>query len=587
MENEAMARAAALAPLLALFLHIIISAGASIDRSQFPESFLFGASTSSYQVEGASSEDNKGASNWDVFTQLPGEIKDGSNGDVADDHYHLYEEDVVLIHSLGVDSYRFSISWSRILPRGRFGKINEVGIAFYNKLINLLLSKGIQPFVTLSHYDLPQELEDRYGAWLNSEIQQDFGYYAEVCFREFGDRVKHWVTLNEPNLWSKFGYMLGTYPPGRCSQPHGNCDSGDSTIEPYIAAHNMILSHATALSIYKKNYQVEQGGVIGIVLYTKWYEPFRNITADHLAAQRALTFGLAWFLDPIILGDYPPDMRRFFSTRLPTFTDQEKIMLQNKVDFIGINHYTTVYAQDCNFSCETTTSDGNAMVITSVERNGQLIGAPTPMPYFYVVPRGLEKIVMYIKGRYNNIPMYITENGFAQNTTILPQDFLNDTDRIEFLQSYLTSLSEAMRQGADVRGYFVWSLMDNFEWSFGYTMRFGRTKVQAIQPAGPGSSRTYTSLALQTISKQFRCLRNTIAGQIRGVSKNLGEEECLVGSKAEGNPRLQFVDYQLRQQRALQQLGMMQHNAWKPQCGLPEHSVSVLRAWLFEHFLHS
>ncbi|XP_039132666.1 beta-glucosidase 18-like [Dioscorea cayenensis subsp. rotundata] len=469
-----MAMTLTLASSLVLFLHFISSI-ASIDRSQFPNSFLFGVATSSYQIEGAALEDNKGASNWDVFTHLPGKIDDGSNGDVADDHYCLYEDDVELMHSLGVNSYRFSISWSRILPRGRFGQINELGVAFYNKLINSLLSKGIQPFVTLSHYDIPQELEDRYGAWLSSEVQQDFGYYAEICFREFGDRVKHWVTLNEPNLWPKFGYMLGTYPPGRCTRPFGNCDFGDSTIEPYITAHNMILSHAIAISNYKKNYQMKQEGVIGIVLYAKWYEPFRNITADHIAAKRALTFSLDWFLDPVIFGDYPPDMKAFFSSRLPEFTDQEKKMLQLKIDFIGLNHYTTIYAQDCKFSCEVATSDGNAMVITTTERNGQSIGEPTPMPYFYVVPDGLQKLVMYIKERYNNTPIYVTENGYAQcsNNSVLKQALLNDTDRVDFLQSYLTSLTKAIRQGADVRGYFVWSLIDNFEWTFGYGMRFG------------------------------------------------------------------------------------------------------------------
>ncbi|XP_042515307.1 putative beta-glucosidase 17 [Macadamia integrifolia] len=204
-------------------------------------------------------------------------------------------EDVELMHSLGVNSYRFSISWSRVLPSDRLGEINPMGIEFYNKLINALLHKGIQPFVTLNHYDIPQELENRYGSWLNPECREDFGYFADVCFRAFGDRVKYWVTFNEPNYMVLFGYLTGIYPPHHCSKMFGDCQFGDSKTEPYIAAHNVILSHATAVDIYRKKYQVEQGGMIGIVMNTFWHEPLRNISADRLAVQRALSFFIGCF----------------------------------------------------------------------------------------------------------------------------------------------------------------------------------------------------------------------------------------------------------------------------------------------------
>ncbi|CAL9165535.1 unnamed protein product [Musa hybrid cultivar] len=460
-----------------LVLFRLLSLAACLDRSHFPPSFLFGTSTSSYQIEGAYLEDNKSLSNWDVFTHIPGRIKDGSNGDIADDHYHRYMEDIELMHSLGVNSYRFSISWSRILPRGRFGGINPQGVAFYNKLIDaLLLKAGIQPFVTLNHYDIPQELEDRYGAWLNAQIQKDFGYFAEVCFEEFGDRVKYWTTFNEPNVMVKFGYGNGKYPPNHCSQPFGNCSSGDSSTEPYVAAHNVILSHATAVEVYKTKYQAKQGGSIGIVMATTWFEPLRDVPADRAAARRAQSFYVPWFLDPIIYGDYPPAMRQILGSRLPRFSTSDKKKLQHKSDFIGVNHYTSSYAKDCMFSpCEGGGSEGDASVLTTGERNGLAIGKPTAMPNFYVVPRGMEKIVMYIKKRYKNIPMFITENGYPQgsdhNTSVT--DLLNDKDRVEYLRSYLSSLHKAMRQGADVRGYFVWSLIDNFEWLYGYTLRFG------------------------------------------------------------------------------------------------------------------
>uniref|UniRef100_A0A0E0DG59 4-hydroxy-7-methoxy-3-oxo-3,4-dihydro-2H-1,4-benzoxazin-2-yl glucosidebeta-D-glucosidase n=1 Tax=Oryza meridionalis TaxID=40149 RepID=A0A0E0DG59_9ORYZ len=293
-------------------LLLLLPLASAIHRSDFPASFLFGTATSSYQIEGAYLEGNKSLSNWDVFTHLPGNIKDGSNGDIADDHYHRYEEDVELMNSLGVNAYRFSISWSRILPR-------------------------IQPFVTLTHYDIPQELEDRYGAWLNAEIQSDFGHFADVCFGAFGDRVKYWTTFNEPNVAVRHGYMLGTYPPSRCSPPFGHCArGGDSDYEPYVAAHNVILSHATAVEIYKRK-----------------------------------------FLDPLVYGDYPPEMRQILGGRLPSFSPEDRRKLRYKLDFIGVNHYTTLYARDCMFSaCPQGQETQHALAAVTGESNGLPIGTP-------------------------------------------------------------------------------------------------------------------------------------------------------------------------------------------------------------------
>ncbi|CAL9155336.1 unnamed protein product [Musa hybrid cultivar] len=454
----------------------LLSSVACFSRSDFTSTFLFGTATSSYQIEGAYLEGNKSLSNWDVFTHLPGKIKDGRTGDIADDHYHRYMEDISLMHSLGVNSYRFSMSWSRILPRGRFGDVNPVGIKFYNRIIDSLLVKGIQPFVTLNHFDVPQELEDRYGSWLSPQIREDFGHLAEVCFKEFGDRVKFWTTFNEPNLFVKFSYAFGKYPPGRCSEPYANCTTGDSEVEPYIAAHNIILSHATAVDIYRKNYQVvKQGGSIGIVITSKWYEPLTNSTADYLATQRALSFEGPWILDPILLGDYPSEMHEVLGSRLPIFTYEEKKLLLNKLDFIGINHYSTNYVMDCMLSsCDLDGYMRDALIATTGYKDGVLIGEPTALPTYYAVPYGIEKMVRYIMERYNNVPMYITENGYAQGSSgAFTKELINDTERIKFMHSYLTFLSAAISQGADVRGYFSWSLLDNFEWAFGYTVRFG------------------------------------------------------------------------------------------------------------------
>ncbi|KAL6652395.1 hypothetical protein ACP70R_011320 [Stipagrostis hirtigluma subsp. patula] len=456
--------AAALAPVLR-----------GVDRSEFPPGFLFGAATSAYQIEGAYLEDGKGLCNWDVFTHTnPGGIKDGRNGDVADDHYHRYMGDVEILHSLGVNSYRFSISWARVLPRGRLGGVNSAGIAFYNRLIDALLQKGIQPFVTLNHFDMPHELETRCGGWLGAGIREEYEHFADVCFREFGDRVKFWTTFNEPNLFTKFMYMIGGYPPNHCSPPFGSCNSGDSRREPYVAAHNIILSHAAAVRNYKENYQAEQGGSIGIVIALKWYEPLTNTTEDILAARRALSFELEWFLDPIFFGHYPREMQEILQSNLPKFTLEEKLLLQNKVDFIGINHYTAIYAKDCIFSpCNLNTYEGNALVLAVAERDGVKIGRDTALNGFYVVPEAMEPAIMYVNQRYKDTPVYITENGFSQWSNTSMEESINDVERVNYLQGYLTYLSKAIRNGVNVQGYFVWTLMDNFEWRFGYSVRFG------------------------------------------------------------------------------------------------------------------
>ncbi|CAI0468215.1 unnamed protein product [Linum tenue] len=279
--------------------------------------------------------------------------------------------------SLGVNSYRFSISWARILPKGRFGEINQAGIAYYNELIDALVLKGVQPFVTLCHFDMPQELEDRYGSWLSSEVQEDFGYYADICFKYFGDRVKYWSTFNEPNFQVTFGYRDGTFPPSRCSGHFGNCTAGDSETEPYIAAHNIILSHAAAVDVYRTKYQKDQKGMIGIVLHCAWFEPFSESEADGLATDRANAFFANWFFDPIVLGRYPEEMSRVLGSTLPEFSSKDMEKLKQGLDFLGINHYTSYYIKDCIYSaCEpglgTTRSEGSFQTIQ--ERDGFPMG---------------------------------------------------------------------------------------------------------------------------------------------------------------------------------------------------------------------
>ncbi|XP_047266666.1 beta-glucosidase 47 isoform X2 [Capsicum annuum] len=343
----------------------------------FPRNFLFGTASSCYQFEGAFLSDGKGLNNWDVFTHETGHIVDGSNGDIALDHYNRYEEDIKLMEDMGVNSFRFSISWARILPKGMHGDVNMAGIQHYNKLIDALLHKGIQPFVTLTHYDIPQELEDRYGGWLSPKIQSDFGYYADMCFKYFGDRVKYWVTINEPNVIAVRGYRLGTFPPVRCSGLFGNCSVGSSEREPFIAAHNMILSHASAVTIYRTKYQERQGGMVGISLNTQWYEPFSNSSQDNYATQRARSFVYNWFLDPIIFGRYPKEMQQILGNNLPIFSRNDMKKLKNGLDFIGLNHYTAAYIKDCLYStCEHGVSWSEGSYFRATEKDGVPIGEP-------------------------------------------------------------------------------------------------------------------------------------------------------------------------------------------------------------------
>ncbi|KAK7363725.1 hypothetical protein VNO77_05877 [Canavalia gladiata] len=508
-----------------IFLLPLLSAFSNdLDLSSLPTDFFFGTASSSYQYEGAYKSEGKGLSNWDNFTHGLGRslITDGSNGDIANDHYNRYLDDIDLMEGLEVNSYRFSISWARILPKGRFGEVNHAALYFYNRLIDALLLKGIQPFVTLSHYDIPQDLEDRYGSWLSPQLQEDFTFYADLCFKTFGDRVKYWVTFNEPNFLVPLGYRSGLYPPCRCSGSLAlaKCKEGDSEKEPFIAAHNIILSHAAAVDVYRTKYQTEQKGRIGIVLQHEWYEPMSNSTADKLAAERARSFTFNWFLDPIILGKYPTEMENVLGSLLPKFSSNEKQKLKKGLDFIGINYYTASYVQDCIYStCKSgfgiSRTEGSYM--KSGEKNGVPIGEPSPFSWFNIYPEGMEKTITYVKDRYNNTPMFITENGYAEQDDPNSKH-LNDIKRIKYMVDHIEAILAAMRKGADVRGYFAWSLLDSFEWIYGYTVRYGFHHVDyATLKRTPRLSASwyqqflvkYKEAILSGITKQERLVQST------------------------------------------------------------------------------
>lgn len=427
----------------------------------FPHDFVWGSATSAYQIEGAVDEDGRGLSIWDTFSHQPGTIMDGSNGDVACDHYHRMESDVQLMKELGIKAYRFSIAWPRILPNGT-GDVNAKGIDFYNRLIDALLENEIEPWITLYHWDLPQALEDAHGGWLGRETVDAFGNYARICFEAFGDRVKHWITINESWSIAVNGYNSGVHAPGRSERP---------STEPYIVAHNLILAHAVSASIYHDEFAPTQKGVIGVSHCTDYRYPLTDSSKDKDAAQRAILFQFGWFADPIFFGDYPKEMRRRLGNRLPRFTHEEKEQLLKSADFLGINHYSSFLASEPK---EHATYGGywaDMFVDFSVRDDWRRNDMGWP-----VVPDGCREILKWISHRYHHPILYMTENGSAEPEPFL-ELALHDEARRDYLQDYIRACAQAIQEGVKLRGYFAWSLMDNFEWQFGYQRRFGLVRV--------------------------------------------------------------------------------------------------------------
>jgi len=432
----------------------------------FPPNFLWGSATSSYQIEGAWREGGKGPHIWDVFSHTPGRTAKGDHGDVACDHYHRYPEDVALMKKMGLTAYRFSIAWSRVQPDGK-GEANPEGIAFYNRLINELLANDIEPWITLHHWDLPAALQTEDDGWLNPQTADYFAEYARICFAAFGDRVKNWITMNESWVMAILGYYDGVFAPGRKS---------DS--ECYLAAHHLILGHAKAAKVYHDDFQPTQNGQIGMTNNCDWRAPKTDSPKDIAAAQRSLEFFLGWFADPLYLGDYPQVMKDRVGDRLPKFTDAEKALIKGSSDFFGLNHYNTMYAADVpegevveNYVYANGGVYNDQYVALTADPAWELTDMQWP-----VVPWGLRELLLWISERYGNPPIYITENGCATPDEVVDGK-VDDPRRVNFLNGYLGACHEAIEQGADLRGYFVWSLLDNFEWASGYDKRFGMIHV--------------------------------------------------------------------------------------------------------------
>ncbi|KAG9443795.1 hypothetical protein H6P81_015135 [Aristolochia fimbriata] len=428
-------------------------------KKDFPAGFLFGAGTSAYQVEGAAAEDGRTPSIWDTYVHSGASGIMGT-GDIACDQYHKYKGDVKLMKDTGLDAYRFSISWSRLIPNGR-GRTNPKGLQYYNNLINELIGNGIQPHITLFHYDLPQALEDEYEGWLSPKILKDFEAYADVCFREFGDRVKYWTTLNEPNVLPLLGYDIGQIPPQRCSYPFGSCAKGNSVVEPYIVAQNLLLAHGHAARLYKEKYQAKQQGFVGLNIFVYWFVPSTQSPEDVSAAQRAQDFITGWFVNPLVFGDYPIIVKKNAGSKLPSFSKSQAKLIRGSYDFLGLNHYTTIDVKHEDHNLEVEERDIFLDMFAKLNLKDSF--------EFPSKPLGMQRVLEYFKRVYGNPPIYIHENGFVT----LFNESLNDTRRVRYLRGYLGSLLNAIRNGSDTRGYFVWSFMDVFELLSGNYTRYG------------------------------------------------------------------------------------------------------------------
>ncbi|KAH7518232.1 hypothetical protein FEM48_Zijuj09G0149600 [Ziziphus jujuba var. spinosa] len=443
-----------------------------IKSHDFPSDFIFGAGTSAAQIEGSANESGRGQSIWDNLlakSKAPAARK----FPIAIDSYKRYKEDVKHVKDLGVKYYRFSISWGRILPNGTLsGGINQQGIDHYNRLIDELIKNGIVPVVTILHFDFPQILEEKYGGYLSRSFVDDFKDYSEICFKTFGDRVKHWITINEPKVIATYGYEKGWAPPQRCSLPDMKCpNGGNSSTEPYIVAHNLILAHAVVYKLYKQKYEL-QGGVVGIALNSNYYEPYNKSSEDKEAAKRLLDFHLGWYVEPLVYGDYPKIMRELVKERLPEFSENEKSLLKGSFDFIGMNYYVSSYAQNMKEPPSGILHHSVDSLANELEqKNGLPLGYPVNGSY----PQGMEKLLKFMKEKYQSPNIYISENGaYEINVDKLPiEQALKDPHRITYVLRHLNAVRNAIKSGVNVKGYFYWSVFDSFEWGMGLIFRYG------------------------------------------------------------------------------------------------------------------
>jgi beta-glucosidase len=419
----------------------------SCSRIDFPVDFVFGAAAASFQIEGAKSEDDKGLSIWDTFCDQSGAISDESTGEVACDHYHRYQEDIKLLKELGIDSYRLSLSWPRIIPEGT-GEINKKGLKFYSKLIDALLAAGIIPIITLYHWDLPQKLEDA-GGWTNRQTAYAFADFAEVCYNAFSDRIESWITLNEPWCSAYLGYGMGIHAPGIKNMQ-----------SMYNALHHLNLAHGLALEVFRKG---KFPGKIGTTLNPAYPKPATDSSEDILAADRAADNQSRMYLNPLLGKGYPKRHLETYPDITMPIQKGDMKCIAGKIDFLGINYYSeSTVAFDQKHPEHYRTIETNY---------------PQTAMGWDITPDGFMRLLEWTHNECGNLPLIITENGSAWEETLITSKTgvkaVDDPNRIAYLQDHLDICKKAVQAGIPLKGYYAWSFIDNFEWSFGYSKRFG------------------------------------------------------------------------------------------------------------------
>jgi beta-glucosidase len=430
---------------------------------QFPPDFVWGAATAAYQIEGAARVDGRGESIWDRFSHTPGRVRNGDTGDVACDHYHRYRDDVALIAALGLGAYRFSVSWSRVLPEGT-GRPNEAGLDFYDRLVDELLSRNLDPFLTLYHWDLPQALEDA-GGWPIRATAEAFGEFAAIVAGRLGDRVGHFATLNEPHIVSDHGYRVGSHAPGR-TEP-------DAAL---AAAHHLLVGHALGVQAIRAQ---APHAAAGIVLNFEPKHPATPHPLDQEAAAVAHDQFNRWYLDPINGLGYPEDGARAWGWRRDEVLEEDMAAIATPIDFLGVNYYCRKVVR--------------SLLLPALDPPTEHL-EQTGMGW-EVYPAGLTEVLEFVASRTGDLPLYVTENGAAY-----PLDDVGptlDPERVSFLHRHLQAAATAIERGVPLRGYFVWSLLDNFEWAHGYAYRFGIVHVDfdTLERRVRGSGRFWAAVA--------------------------------------------------------------------------------------------
>ena len=413
------------------------------DNGSSHTDFLWGAATASYQIEGAAHEDGRGESVWDRFAATPGKVRNGDTGEVACDFYHRYRDDIALMRELGLDAFRFSIAWPRVLPEGR-GSVNAQGLDFYDRLVDELLGNGIAPFVTLFHWDTPQVLEDL-GGWPARDTVDAFAEYVDVVSARLGDRVGHWITHNEPWVVSWVGHGWGHHAPGRQSEA-----------DALATGHHLLLSHGRAVEILRRN---APGSHVGITLNLD--TPYAASDSPEDAAAALWVDGLhnRWFLDPLFRGAYPEDMAEAWREIMPEIRDGDLETISTPIDFLGVNNYTSpLVSADSN--------GGRSQIVRRNDVDRTDMG-------WEVVPDGLHDLLLRLDRDYSPNAIYVTENGAAYADVRDHDGMVRDPERQAYLEAYLAAAARAVANGVPLRGYFAWSLLDNFEWAWGYWKRFG------------------------------------------------------------------------------------------------------------------